>query len=176
MTREDELMLKIEQGDTNALDELISIYYPEILRYCLWHAPNRSLAEDATQETFLKAIRYFNKYVHKGKFRAFLYQIATNTCIDIRRTKSFSDISLDAMPLEFPYEEKGFDEIQEIIQLTQLIRNLPGDLKDIIILRFGQGLTIREISEITDAPLRTVQSRLRRALKLLKKELRKDGQ
>lgn len=175
MTREDELMLKIEQGDTNALDELISIYYPEILRYCLWHAPNRSLAEDATQETFLKAIRYFNKYVHKGKFRAFLYQIATNTCIDIRRTKSFSDISLDAMPLEFPYEEKGFDEIQETIQLTQLIRNLPGDLKDIIILRFGQGLTIREISEITDAPLRTVQSRLRRALKLLKKELRKDG-
>ncbi|MCI6535414.1 MAG: RNA polymerase sigma factor, partial [Lachnospiraceae bacterium] len=87
MTREDELILRIKQGDFNALDELITSYYPEILRYCLWHAPNRALAEDATQETFLKVIRYSDRYVHKGKFKSFLYQIASNTCIDLRRKK-----------------------------------------------------------------------------------------
>ena len=76
MTREDELILRIKQGEFNALDELITLYYPEILRYCLWHAPNRTLAEDATQETFLKVIRYSDRYVHKGKFKSFLYQIA----------------------------------------------------------------------------------------------------
>lgn len=67
---------RIVQGDEGALDELVEAFYPEILRYCLWHAPTPTLAEDAAQETFLKAIRFFDRYVHRGKFKAFLYQIA----------------------------------------------------------------------------------------------------
>ena len=171
MTREDELISKIEQGDADALNELVTAYYPEILRYCLWHAPNRTLAQDATQETFLKAIRYLNKYVHKGKFRAFLYQIAANTCIDMNRKKCASDIPLDELALNYSYEEKGYEEAQADMQLQYLIKTLPDELKELIILRFGQDLTIREIAAITNVPLRTVQSRLRRALKQLKKEL-----
>lgn len=76
---------RIIQGDEQALEELVEAFYPEILRYCLWHAPNRALAEDAAQETFLKAIRYLDKYAHRGKFKSFLYQIAANTCIDMGR-------------------------------------------------------------------------------------------
>ena len=79
MTREEKLIQKIKQGDLSAADELIAMYYPEILRYCLWHAPDRSLAEDAVQETFLKALRYFDRYTHRGKFKSFLYRIAANT-------------------------------------------------------------------------------------------------
>ena len=56
MTREDELIHRMEQGDADAIDELIEQFYPEILRYCLWHAPNRSLAEDATQEHAAKKL------------------------------------------------------------------------------------------------------------------------
>ena len=174
MTREDELILRIKQGEFNALDELITLYYPEILRYCLWHAPNRTLAEDATQETFLKVIRYSDRYVHKGKFKSFLYQIASNTCIDLRRKKWLTDTSLDEIQIEFVYEEKGFEEVIEDIQLRHLVRNLPDESKEIVLLRFGQDLTIREISEIVDQPLRTVQSRLRSALKQIKKEIRKE--
>lgn len=174
MTREDELILRIKQGDFSALDELITSYYPEILRYCLWHAPNRSLAEDATQETFLKVIRYSDRYIHKGKFKSFLYQIASNTCVDLRRKKWLTDTSLDELQIEFLYEEKGFEEVIEDIQLRHLVRNLPDELKEIVLLRFGQDLTIREISEIVDQPLRTVQSRLRSALKQIKKEMRKE--
>ena len=174
MTREDELILRIKQGEFNALDELITSYYPEILRYCLWHAPNRSLAEDATQETFLKVIRYSDRYIHKGKFKSFLYQIASNTCIDLRRKKWLTDTSLDELQIEFVHEEKGFEEVIEDIQLRHLVRNLPDELKEIVLLRFGQDLTIREISEIVDQPLRTVQSRLRSALKQIKKEMRKE--
>lgn len=174
MTREDELILKIEQGDIDALDELVTSYYPEILRYCLWHAPNRSLAEDATQETFLKVIRYSDRYIHKGKFKSFLYQIASNTCIDLRRKKWLTDTSLDELQIEYVYEEKGFEEVIEDIQLRHLVRNLPDELKEIVLLRFGQDLTIREISEIVDQPLRTVQSRLRSALKQIKVEMRKE--
>ena len=49
MTREDEIFKKLKQGDENAPEELVKLYYPEILRYCLWHAPDRMAAEDAAQ-------------------------------------------------------------------------------------------------------------------------------
>lgn len=94
LTREDKLIKRMEQGDRSVADELIGIFYPEILRYCLWHAPNRSLAEDAAQETFLKVIRYFDRYTHRGRFKPFLYQIAANTCIDMKRKNHCQDISV----------------------------------------------------------------------------------
>ena len=85
MTREDKLLKKLEYGDMSALDELISLYYADILRYCICHTKDRQTAEDAVQETFLKTVRYLDRYVHKGKFRAFLYQVAANTCVDMWR-------------------------------------------------------------------------------------------
>lgn len=173
MTREDELMKKIKQGDVNAADELIEMFYADILRYCLWHAPNRSLAEDAAQETFLKVIRYFDRYTHKGKFKPFLYRIAANTCIDMWRNASNTDVSFEDLTVEFTYSEPGFEETHDYLVLRQLVSSLPDDLHEIVLLRFGQDLTIREIAEVLNLPLRTVQSRLRSALKRLRKDFEK---
>lgn len=175
MTREDELIQKMEQGEAGAVDELIGMYYAEILRYCLWHAPNRSLAEDAAQETFLKAVRYFDRYTHRGRFRAFLYQIAANTCSDMRRKARNRDVSLEETEMDFAYAEPGFEEVRSDMALRQLTDALPAEHREIILLRFGQDLTMREIAEVTGLPLRTVQSRLRSALKKLKKEFGKGG-
>lgn len=58
------------------------MYYEDIYRYCIYHAPDRNLAQDAVQETFLKVIRYFPNYRDRGKFRAFLYKVASNVCTD----------------------------------------------------------------------------------------------
>lgn len=175
MTCEDKLIKRMEQGDITAVDELIEMLYPEILRYCLWHAPNRSLAEDATQETFLKVIRYFDRYIHKGKFKPFLYKIAANTCVDIRRKNRYSEVSLEDLEIELAYSEPGFEEVESDIELKHLVSKLPSDLQEIVLLRFGQDLTIREIAEVVDLPLRTVQSRLRSALKKLKKDFEEGG-
>lgn len=175
MTREDQLIKRMEQGDAGAADELIGMFYSEILRYCLWHAPNRSLAEDATQETFLKVIRYFNRYTHKGKFKAFLYKIAANTCVDMQRKNWCQDMSFEELTIEVTYLESGFEEIQSDMALKQLIRGLPDDLQEIVLLRFGQDLTIRQIADVVNMPLRTVQSRLRSALKQLKRDFEEGG-
>lgn len=171
MTREDELIRKIEQGVPGAVDELITLLYPEILRYCLWHAPDRSLAEDAAQETFLKAIRYFDRYAHRGRFKSFLYQIAANTCIDMQRKNRHSDISLEESEIDPSYSEPAFEAVRSDMVLRQLVSGLPGDQQEIVLLRFGQDLTIREIGEVVNLPLRTVQSKLRSALKKLKAEI-----
>ncbi len=171
MTREDQWITRIEQGDTRAVEELIEHYYPEILRYCLWHAPNPQLAEDAAQETFLKVIRFFDRYTHKGKFRPFLYRIAANTCVDLWRKERDQDIPLEEMTMEPVYEDSEL----AAVELRQLIRGLPSDLQEIVVLRFSQDLTLREIGQILNLPLRTVQSRLRAALKQLKQEFTEGG-
>lgn len=172
MTREEKLMARIGCGDPEAAEELVRLLYPDILRYCLWHAPNRDWAEDAAQETFLKAIRYYDRYVHKGKARAFLYRIAANTCLDMARKAGES--SLEELPGELPSEEPGFEHIHAELDFRQRIRSLPPEQQEVLLLRFGQELTLAEIAAVTGEPLRTVQSRLRAGLKKLKAQLEKE--
>ena len=173
LSREDKLMARIGQGDREAAEELVRLLYPEILRYCQWHAPNPSLAEDAAQETFLKAIRYYDRYVHRGQCRAFLYRIAANTCVDMHRRRE--EQSLDELE-EVPREEAGFDRIHDDLDFHRQLRSLPAEQQEVLLLRFGQGLSLGEIAAVTGVPLRTVQSRLRAGLKKLKAKLEKEEQ
>lgn len=169
--REDKLMIRIGQGDREAAEELVRLVYPEILRYCQWHAPNPSLAEDAAQETFLKAIRYYDHYVHRGQCRAFLYRIAANTCVDMHRRRE--EQSIEELE-EVPSEEAGFAQIHDDLDFRRQLRSLPAEQQEVLLLRFGQELSMGEIAEVTGIPLRTVQSRLRAALKKLKTQLAKE--
>ena len=73
------------------------------------------------------------------------------------------------------YVESGFEEVRSDMVLRQLTDILSEEQREIVLLRFGQDLTIREIGEVTGMPLRTVQSRLRSALKTLKKEFGEGG-
>lgn len=169
MHEEEQLLRAMTAGDPEAAQILVTRYYPEILRYCLWHAPNRSLGEDAAQETFLKAIRCSRTYVHRGTFRAYLYKIAANTCIDMGRRSWTSE-----EPLEEAEQEAGESSLEAVeadIALRQRIRTLPKEQQEVVLLRFSQDLTLREIGAVMGLPLRTVQSRLRAALKQLKKEM-----
>lgn len=173
MTREDKLIMRMKQGDLHAAEELTELLYPEILRYCLWHAPSRELAEDAAQETFLKAMRYYDRYIHKGKLRPFLYRIAANTCIDLRRKST--ELSIEDLCTEPACEDSNMQAVQADLTFRQQIQCLPQEQQEVVLLRFGQDLTLREIAQITEAPLRTVQSRLRAALKKLKLQLEQEA-
>ncbi len=71
------LLRKAQSGDTGALDTLITAYYPQILNYCRWHTADEQQAQDAAQETFLKAVRWLDSCGgFQGAFRPFLYKIA----------------------------------------------------------------------------------------------------
>ena len=171
MTREDEIFEKLKNGDESGAAELVRLYYEDILRYCMFRLPDRYLAEDAVQETFLKVFRYFDDYRHKGRFRAFLYKVAGNTCIDIMRKKQWHPIPEDAAQ-----EESGMRKTEEQEDFLRIIRKLPPELGEVVFLRFSQELRLREIAETVGIPLRTVQSRLRRALELLRTELEREGE
>ena len=82
--REEILIKNLQNGDASALDELISMYYQEILRYCIWHAPDRTQAEDAAQETFILEISDFP--VNSEPFYIKLQQTPVLICRKINGT------------------------------------------------------------------------------------------
>lgn len=177
MTHEDRLIKQIKNGNREVLDELIELYYPAILRYCLWHMSDRESAQDATQETFLKLVRFIDRYEHRGQFRAFLYRIAANTCIDMIRNsptaERLSDVESDAcsyMQISC-YAEQGFLAAEDRHQLAAAFACLDTSQRELVLLKYGQELTMREISMVMGLPLRTVQTKLRRTLIKMKKAL-----
>ena len=170
MEQENEILKRLKNGDKKALDEMIRLYYPEIFRYCIWHTQNREMAEDATQETFAKAIRHMDSYVHRGKFKAYLYRIAINTCNDFWRHGKKS-IILETEE----YRERGFEQVESKMAMTKMLSELSVSQRELIILRYVHELKIRDIAEILNLPIRTVQSRLRAALKNLERNYRKES-
>lgn len=164
MAREDELIREIHNGRRECLDELIALYYPAILRYCLWHMPDRESALDATQETFLKLIRFIHRYDHKGQFRAFLYRIASNTCIDMLRRSPAAEPLTEELSQTAGVSDAAYETIEKRQQLTAMLTCLDSETRELVLLKYGQELTLREIASITGMPLRTIQTKLRRAL------------
>ncbi len=169
MIHEEELLQKIRDGDITSLDKLIAFYYPDILRYCLWHTPNRQTAEDATQDTFLKTIRHLDAYVHRGKFKAYIYKIAANVCVDYSRKKTMVQL-----PDDLQEYDSHLEQVESDANLVWLLHGLPDEQREVVLLRFVHELKIREISEVIGIPMRTVQSRLRSALKRIERDFGKE--
>lgn len=167
MLSDDELIEQIRLGDEYAAEELIKRYYTSILRYCKWHCSNLEKAEDLTQETFYKLFKNLSGYKEKKRFKAYLYTIANRLCIDESRKIPFCFLE---------DEERIANECTEILRLEDkseinyLLDRLSSEQREAIILRFGESLSFKEIAKVTGCNLRTVQSRVRNALKIMRKE------
>lgn len=163
---DDELIDRIKGGDEAAAEELIDRYYAAILRYCGWHCSDPERAEDLTQETFLKQFRSLPRYKGRNKFKAYLYTIANRLCIDESRRMSFYSLE-DAEEIAGGHNEIAQAENRE--ELRRLLSVLSEVQREAVILRFGQELGFAEIAKVMGCSMRTAQSRVRNALRLMKK-------
>lgn len=162
---DNKLILQIQRGNKICANELIDRYYSSILRYCYWHCYNADRAEDLTQETFLRVFRDIYMYEQKGSFKAYLYTIAHHLCIDENRKQTSSKLDDD-----ISIEDIRLRQIEDRDQINSLLKLLSSTQREVILLHCGEQLTFREISQILDIPARTVQSRVRAALSILRKE------
>lgn len=170
---DEELVEQIKLGNDNAAEELIKRYYVSILRYCKWHCASLEKAEDLTQESFLKLFINISQYdigkqgFPQRNFKAYLYTIAKHLCIDENR-------KMKVYLLED--EESIVSECNEILQIenrediNRLMSTLSSEQREAIILRFGEQLSFKEIADIMGCNMRTAQSRVRKALKIMRKE------
>ena len=166
MITDEELIRQIRAGDEEAADILVKRYYTDILRYCKRHIIDQNLAEDATQETFYRVFRSLMRYQDKERFRAWLYMIARNICIDENRKQK------NTIPLELEdigEESNDIHQIENSDEIEQLLSVLPEEQREAILLYFEDELTYKEIGKILGIPARTVQSRVKNGIKAIKK-------
>lgn len=171
MQSDDKLVELIQYGDENAAEELIKRYYVSILRYCKWHCSNLERAEDLTQETFLKLFKNISSYKGKKKFKAYLYTIANHLCIDESRKAQACSLEDDETLLN---ECDEILRVEDRAEISCLLNVLSSEQRETVILRFGEQLSFEEIAKIMGCNMRTAQSRVRNALKAMRKEQR-DG-
>ena len=144
--------------------------YDKIYRYCYFKMYDDQIAQDITQETFL---RFYKQGLNLGsdKELPYLYTIAKNLCIDHfrrRTTESLEEIT----------EEVIDDPTENLISnltLRMTISKLPSDERELIFLRYVNEISIATICKITGLSRFAVYRRLSKSLKWLKEELKKEG-
>ena len=144
--------------------------YDKIYRYCYFKLYDTQLAQDITQEAFLRFYRQGLSF-DNGKELPYLYTIAKNLCIDEFRKRPVDNI-------EEPENEVVFDPSEEWVDtlvLRTVVSQLPSDEQELLFLRYVNELSITSICKITGLSRFAVYRRLSKSLKWLKEELKKEG-
>ena len=153
------------------LNRWIEDYSDPILRTCFLYLSDHGQAEDATQDTWIKAWKHMDDFEKKNiaNEKAWLLRIAINTCKDYRRTAWFRHIDRKQSLEELPPQLLSVEPKDEA--LTLLVMELPDRYKQVILLYYFQGLTMQETADALELSQSTVQRRLKQAEALLKSSL-----
>jgi RNA polymerase sigma-70 factor (ECF subfamily) len=153
------------------IEELIDLYGDGILRLCILYLGDRHLAEDAFQETFIKAWKKRDEFRGESSVKTWLTRIAINTCRDMLRSGWFRTMRR-SQPVETLFDLATDEDIQEEAAVRDALTRLPGLYREVVLLHYDQGLKIREIAKALGLSQNTVSTRLRRARALMEKELK----
>ncbi|MGO2893115.1 RNA polymerase sigma factor [Enterococcus devriesei] len=171
------IILRIKRGDVDAWEQLVEKYYDQIYQYCKRRFfGNHVLAEDLTQDTFMKVISKIDSYQFSGSFFNYLYTVAVNTCNNFSKRHKLDESSFDeAYDLlldDQTNEPVILDEKAQMIQ--QALDHLPEYQREAVILKYYHELKVKEIAKITNASVATTQSRIYQGLVKMKQELEKE--
>ena len=172
----DDVLVKLyAEGNNGAFNVLLERYQDKVFSYILFVVRNQEVADDIFQDTFMKAIVTIQqgRYVENGKFQAWLTRIAHNLIIDFfRQTKNENCVSTDEVEYdlfndvkltEANVETKMVHE-QVLDDVKLLIEHLPQNQKEVVFMRYYQGLSFKEIAEVTGVSINTALGRMRYAL------------
>ena len=150
------------------LERMIDQHGDGLLRVCLLYLKDYALAEDAVQETFLRAYRSFDKFEGRSSEKTWLTAIAINVCRTMLRSqwqrKNAGEDALDQLKMQDP-------DLPDPT-VARAVMRLPKDQRVAVILFYVQEMKIREIAQALEVPQSTVSSRLNRARKKLRAELK----
>lgn len=152
-------------GRETRLNRMMLTHERDVLRVCIMMLHDVHLAQDAVQETFLKAYRKLDSFRGEASEKTWLMRIAVNTCRDMRRGGWFrhvdAAVSLDDLPVPVAPPSA------EHIVLTAAILGLNAKYREVVLLHCDQGLTIRETAKALGISAPAVMNRLKRARAVL---------
>lgn len=172
---ERELVRASAAGDQDAFAQLVERYRRLVLHVAFRSMGDMSLAEDVTQEAFIKVYRGLPKYRHEKPFIHWLRRVVGNAVTDeLRRRRPI--VSLDGLEQAPAGDEEDPQEVTDQHGVQQAVRAaitaLPPRYREIITLQVFQELTYEEIARTLNLPLGTVMWRLNMAKRLLRRQLR----
>ena len=158
------------------IHEIMDAYGQEILQLAFSYVKNKALAEDLTQDIFVKCYQSLHTYSGKSKLRTWLWRIAINHCKDY--LKSWYNKNVIVTETESSYTGTKRETVEQAViqkdednRLATAVMSLPINYREVIYLFYFEEITIKEISEVIDVNENTVKTRLRRAKELLKVQL-----
>ncbi|MEM7030277.1 MAG: sigma-70 family RNA polymerase sigma factor [Chloroflexota bacterium] len=160
-----------KEGDQAALASLLESYRSAIYKVCYQLLQNQEDAEDATQETFLRAYRKLHTYQDRYAFSTWLFRIARNYCLDQLKRARFSNVSWDDLPeAYYPRDETQQPEkiiiaAETTLTLRTLVEALPENYNEVVTRRYWQKASCQEIAQSLGTTVSTVKGRLFRARK-----------
>ena len=163
------------EGNNEAFDTLLRRHQDRIFNYIQRIIKNEDVANDIFQETFVKAINTIRqgRYTENGKFPAWISRIAHNLIIDYyRQEKSENHQSADIAEVDVLNRKELCEQtIEDIIISDQiredvklLIEELPALQKEVLVMRYYNGLSFKEIAELTNVSINTALGRMRYAI------------
>jgi RNA polymerase sigma-70 factor (ECF subfamily) len=164
------LLEAVRAGDESALRELLERHAPSVFRFAMKMCRGRDDAEDVAQETLLAAVRGAKDVRQTSSFTTWLYAVARNFCIKMRRREKLQprrDASTDEASMDAPSELGAPDDdasAREVtVALDRAIRNLEDKYREVIVLRDIEGLSAAEVADVLGITAEAVKSRLHRA-------------
>ena len=178
-----ELAKQYLKGNEEAFDDLVKRYVNLIYRFVFGYVKDQAIAEDITQQVFLKVWKNIKKIDKNKNFKSWIYTIAKNTTLDYLKKKKAIPFSTFEMengkniltdglvdPLKLP------DKISEALEIKNIfaesLKMLSEKYKQVLSLYYYQYLNFREIAELLEEPINTIKSRHRRGLILLRERIK----
>ncbi|MFQ5612885.1 MAG: RNA polymerase sigma factor [Anaerolineae bacterium] len=161
------------QGDDAAFTRIVEAYQRPVYNLCYRMLGNPGEAEDAAQETFIRAYTKLNSYDPSRKFSSWILSIASHYCIDRLRRRRIQLISWDDLPpwrwlpSEEPEPEDAALRRESHQYLRNLLETLPPDYRAAVVLRYWHELSYEEIAETMETTVSAIKSRLFRARKMM---------
>ncbi|MCX6057634.1 MAG: sigma-70 family RNA polymerase sigma factor [Chloroflexi bacterium] len=173
---EEEILSLASQGDRDAFGQLYERYVERIFNYVYYRTGNTHDAEDLTARVFQRAMNHIQKYTDRGvPFSAWLYRIAHNLVANWHRDRSRKqEIPLDDLPIlptKGDHPEKNLVRSQDQDALLRMIRKLPGERQNLLILKFVEDMSNAEIGAILGRSEGAVKSLYHRTLLALRDQL-----
>jgi RNA polymerase sigma-70 factor, ECF subfamily len=180
-----DLVATAVSGVEGSFEELVRRYQRPIAAYVYRMVGNYESALDLTQEIFIKVYSALERYRAEFKFSTWIYKIAHNAAVDhLRRTATREQslvVGAEGDQFDLPIESSRLSPEQESEQrerrgeIETVVRALPSNYRELIILRHSQDLSYEEIVEVTGLPLGTVKNRLFRAREMMRQQFVEKG-
>ncbi len=161
------------KGDDEAFGRLVENYQTPVYHLCYRMLGNSNDAEDAAQESFIRAYRYLKKYDPNRSFATWLLSIASHYCIDRMRKRKLATVSTAVIPAEIiadrnaPNPEKQFKSKEKEALMENLLNDLKPTDRAAIVLRYWHDYSEVQIAEALGLTVSAVKSRLYRARRTL---------